>query len=145
VKTLAIAVLATAALLPAATVVHAEPPAGCDPIVEATTATETGCVPAEQEEAGESTNGEAGPWEYEEMGPAEFEELQRDLEEAPSTGAAQPAQGAQVIAHTTAPPKTAACRRASDATIRADDRRIRRLRGKRRRSAERRLERALCR
>ena len=144
-KTLAIAVLAAVALLPAATVAHAEPPAGCDPAVEATTATEAGCVQSEQEEAGEPSYGEAGSGESEEMGPAESQEVQIDLGEAPAAAVALPAQAPEAIAHTTAPPKTAACRRASDVTIRADDRRVRRLKGKRRRGAERRLERALCR
>jgi hypothetical protein len=146
VKTLAIAIITTVALLLATATVQAEPVAGCTPTGEATGANQPGCTPGEpeeQEEAEESEYEEVGPGEYEEVGRAESQEVH--LEDAPATGLPHPVRGARAVGGATAPAKTAVCRRASGATIRADSRRVRRLKGKRRRDAERRLDRALCR
>jgi hypothetical protein len=132
VKTLAIAIITTVALLFAATAVQAEPVAGCTPTLEATDATASACAPGEPEEAEEAEEAE-----YEEEGP---EEVPSDL--APPAITSEPASSS-VSAPT--PAKPALCRRAPAETLRAEEKRLRKLKGKRRRSAERRLDRALCR
>jgi hypothetical protein len=137
VKTLALAIIATVALLSATTVVHADS-SGCVPTVEAANATETACSPSEAEEAEEEEP------EYEEV---TSEEVRSALSAASITG-----EPTSTSASAPSPPKPAptttklaTCRRASEATIRAEAKRIRRLKGRRRRSAERQLERELCR
>jgi hypothetical protein len=140
-KTLAIMIIATVALFSATTVVHAEPSTACLPADEATEASEVACVAAEQEEAEE-----AEELEYEELA---REEAAREELRSPAASSIR-SEPAPTSASTPSPsptttPKLTACRRASEATIRAEARHIRKLRGKRRRSAERRLDRALCR
>lgn len=134
-RTLAIAIIATVALLLATTVVHAAS-TGCAPTVEATDSTGVACAPSEPEEAEEE-----GP-EYEEV---TFEEVRALL--GASSIAGEPASTSTSAPSAPAPAPTTTkptCRRAAEATIRAEVKHIRKLKGRRRRSAERRLGRELC-
>jgi hypothetical protein len=137
VKTLAVAILATVALLSATTVVHADS-TQCAPNVEATDASEAACSPGESEES-----------EEEEL---EYEEVTSEEVLAALTASSISSEPPSTSAGTPSPPpptpkttKLSTCRRASEATIRAEAKHIRKLRGRRRRIEERRLDRALCR
>jgi hypothetical protein len=136
VKTLAIALIATVALLSAATAVRAESPTDCTPTVEATDAGEVACASGEPEELEE-----AEEQQYEEavLEEVALEEVRSVL--APSATPSEPAPTGE----SAPPPKLIACRRAPAAAIRAEAKRIRKLKGKRRRNAERRLDHARCR
>jgi hypothetical protein len=137
VKTLAIVLIITVAPLFAAAAVQAEPVAACTPTVVAADITEPACAPSEPEEpeeAEEPEDEEAGPEE------ARSEEVRSDLAPPATTG-----ERVSSSVSAPAPSKPTLCRRAPVATLRADAKRLRRLKGKRRRNAERRLDRALCR
>lgn len=138
-RTLATAIIATVALLFATTVVHADS-TGCAPTVEATDTTGAACAPGEAEETEEEGA------EYEEV---TFEEVRSLLGASSIPGEPAPTSATTPSAPTPAAPTTTTkpinCRRAADATIRAEVKHIRKLKGRRRRSAERRLDRALCR
>jgi hypothetical protein len=142
VKTLAIAIIATVALLSATTVVQADS-SGCAPTLEAAHTSEVVCVQGESEETEEEE------LEYEEV---TSEEVTSEEVLAALTASSISSEPASTNAGTrsSSPPtptttKLTTCRRASEATIRAEAKHIRKLRGRRRRIAERRLDRALCR
>jgi hypothetical protein len=143
VKMLAIAILATVALVSATTVAPADPPIGCAPTVEAANGTEVACAQGEPEETEEAE-------EAEEAEEQEYEEAAAAAERSNLTASSAAGEPASTSARTLPPPrpptpKLTSCRRASETTIRAEAKHMRKLRGKRRRRAERRLDRALCR